>query len=493
MEQAKKSFLKNLAGFSMMSWIAFAIGFLATPIGTRLFATEEWGKIGLFQTYAGLFAAFCYLGLDQAFVRFFREPPARGTRRGMLTFCTASSLGFSVLASLLLLFVWRTVSMKVVGEADFSVFLCLCVFNFCSVLFRYLSLCYRMEQNAKLYTIQGVIHVLVTKIAYLAVGFGNAQGKTAILALTALMAVFTAVFVLIQRSRFDRGFAAQTDKPFVREMARYAAPLIPITLITWLNGSVSALVLEPLKGFGTVGIYNSALGLASTVNIIQTGFNTYWAPYVYENYQSDNKRRFFTVHRLMACILTLFGLLVTLLQAPVFLLLGPAYRGSVVFFPFLFLAPICYCLSETTGMGISISKKTHWNSIVFFTSVLCNLGLCLWLVPRLGATGAAVSSAVSAVVSLVFRTIVGERYYKAIANYRCVGYTIGLMLLASFANLLLAGQPALKYAALSGTLGLAVLLYRREVALLLTTVLQLLKEGKSALVKKSNENKGDRP
>lgn len=473
-----------MVGFSMVSWVSFVIGFISSPIATRLFAPEELGKVNMFGTYASLFASFCYLGLDQAFVRFFREPPGKSTRAGMLTFCTLTSLGFSLLSSLLLLLGWQSISVQVLGQADFSIFLCLCIFSFCSVWFRYLSLCYRMEQNAKLYTIQGVVHILITKIAYLAVGFGSAEGKSAILCLTALMGAFTLVFVFIQRKRFDPHFARQVDKPFVREMTTYAAPLIPMALITWLNSSVSQLAVRQAEGLSATGVYTSALGLASTVNIIQTGFNTYWAPYVYENYKSDNKRRFFTVHRLMACALTIFGLTVTLLQVPVFWLLGPAYRSSVVFFPFLFLAPICYCLSETTGMGIGISKKTHWNSIIFFCSVVLNWVMCQWLIPIMGPTGAAISSALAAVLSLVWRTWAGERYYKAISNYRYVAYTIGLMLAACYCNLWLAEQSALKYAALMVLYGLACFLFRREIVTFWRTGKQLLREGKSVITRR---------
>lgn len=150
--------------------------------------------------------------------------------------------------------------------------------------------------------------------------------------------------------------------------------------MTWLNASVSTLVLRNLMDIAAVGIYSSALGLAATVNIIQTGFNTYWAPYVYEHYQTDDKARFFTVHRLMACLLTGFGLTLTILQSVVFLLLGAKYRSSVIYFPFLFLAPICYCLSETTGMGIGIAKKSYWNTLIFLVTAVINIALCFLLI-----------------------------------------------------------------------------------------------------------------
>ena len=140
MEQSKKHFLKSVVGFSMTSWIAFVIGFIATPIATRLFIPDELGKINMFSNYAALFGALCYLGLDQAFVRFFLEPPGKASRASLLTFCLATSLAFSLVSSLLLLFGWRFISAQVMVTPDFGVFVCLFVFGFFSVIFRYLSL-----------------------------------------------------------------------------------------------------------------------------------------------------------------------------------------------------------------------------------------------------------------------------------------------------------------------------------------------------------------
>lgn len=486
MEASKKTFLKNLVGFSMTTWIGFVLGFIATPIATRLFAPGELGKVTLFGTYATLFSSFCYLGLDQAFVRFYLEPPGNGDRRGMLAFSTAVSGAFCVLLSLGLLVAWRQISAQVTGEPDFGIYLCLCLFSLSSVVFRYLSLSYRMEQNARLYTVQGVLQVLLTKIAYLAVGFRTPLGRPAILLLTALMAAFTAIYALLQRKRFDFGYLRRADKPFATGMGAFAAPLIPLALMTWLNGSVSTVVLRNMLDISAVGVYTSALGLAATVNIIQSGFNAYWAPYVYENYQSDRKNRFFTVHRLMACLLTGFGLTLTLLQVPVFLLLGEKYRASVVYFPFLFLSPICYCLSETTGMGIGIAKKSYWNTVIFLVSALANLLLCVLLIPPLGPAGAAMASSSAAVVALAMRTWAGERYYKAITDYRYVAYTVGLMLAASLANYLLHGAPAAQYAVLAAVYGLALWLFRRELGTLWATGRQILHEGAGALRRRAN-------
>ena len=126
MERSKQRFLKNMVGFSMVTWISFALGFIATPISTRLFAPAELARVSMFGTYTSLFCSVCYLGLDQAFVRFFRETPGRMTPRALLTFCLSVALGFGVVSSAVLLGFWRSLSGAIVGQPDFSIFLCLC-------------------------------------------------------------------------------------------------------------------------------------------------------------------------------------------------------------------------------------------------------------------------------------------------------------------------------------------------------------------------------
>ena len=472
MSSQKNAFLKNMIGFSMVTWISFVLGFLSSPIATRLFEPSELGKVNMIFSYTALMGSVCYLGLDQVFVRFFREPPAGRSKTTLFTFC----MGLAVLASLLLTaglcFFWKRLSIGVSGEPSVGIFVCLCIFSLSQILFRFLSLCYRMEQNALLYTIQGVLQVFITKLAYLSMGFATGKGEHAIVLLTVLMAVFCGVFLLIQRKYVSAGSLKEANKPFLKETAKYALPLIPLTLLDWLNNNVNIVVMNELLGKEAVAIFSSALGLAATINIIQTGFNTYWAPYVLDNYDSQDGK-FYTVHRMMACLLCLFGLVLTLMQTPVFLLLGKSYRSSVIFFPFLFLSPICYCLGETTDMGITIAKKTYWTTIIFLVSSVLNILLCLLFIPRLGMVGAAMASAGTAVLILFLRTAVGQRYYRVLPSWKYLFVTVGLIGTAAFGNLLLNDQPVAKYLVLAGLLLIAVAVYWKEIVVLFTTFIDL--------------------
>ena len=108
---------------------------------------------------------------------------------------------------------------------------------------------------------------------------------------------------------------------------------------------------------------------------------------------------------------------------------------------------------------------------MYLFSAVVHIALCFLLIPSQGMTGAAMASAFSAILTLLFRTLVGERYYKMLETKRYLIYPIVLMLLASFGNLWLTG--AAKYLLLTLLLAVSLFLFRREIATLWRTVKEI--------------------
>ena len=70
-----KAFLASVAKFSVSSWANLVFGILSVMITTRIFSPEICGMLNLFNSATGFIIAFCTLGMDGAFPRFFHEPP----------------------------------------------------------------------------------------------------------------------------------------------------------------------------------------------------------------------------------------------------------------------------------------------------------------------------------------------------------------------------------------------------------------------------------
>ena len=70
-----KAFLASVAKFSVSSWVNLVFGILSVMITTRIFSPEICGMLNLFNSATGFIIAFCTLGMDGAFPRFFHKPP----------------------------------------------------------------------------------------------------------------------------------------------------------------------------------------------------------------------------------------------------------------------------------------------------------------------------------------------------------------------------------------------------------------------------------
>lgn len=421
MAEQGKSFIKNFIGFSLVTWVSFALSFITTPISTRLFAPDVLGKINIFNTYSNLMGIFVLVGLDQAFARFYLERPNNRSLGYLFTFCF--SIGYSILfVGIITALPFREfLSWQLFEEKD-NLLLYLFFFSvFCTSTLRYLNLSYRMEKNMKMYSIQGILMTLVAKVLYLGVGFWDSSYKPALIVLTISHFTLAVVFLIIQHKRFERKLVF--DIFFVKEMFKYALPLVPVSVLFWANSSIPQLVLQKTMDYHSIGIYTSAVALANVINIIQSGFNIYWLPYTYENYKTQTGQ-FYKVHRMLLCALTIFALLLILSQDVVFLLLGEKYRAAKSFFPFLILGPTCYIVGETTGLGIDLSKKTYFNLIVFTCSVITNVILCVLFQKWLGVLGVAIATASAAIVALTIKTYFGERQYHVVDSYYGMIFTL---------------------------------------------------------------------
>lgn len=432
MGDSGKSFIKNFVGFSLVTWVSFVLQFLTAPISTRLFAPDVLGKINIFNTYSNLMGILVLIGLDQAFARFYLERPNNRSLGYLFTFCF--SIGYSILfvAIITALPFREFLSWQLFEETD-NLLLYLFFFSvFCTATLRYLNLSYRMEKNIKMYTIQGILMTLVSKVLYIGVGFWDPSYKPALIVLTGSHVLLAVVFLMIQHDSFER--IRVFDNEFTKEMFKYALPLIPVSILFWANSSIPQLVLQRTMDYHSIGIFTSATALANVILVIQTGFNTYWVPYTYENYKTQTGQ-FYKVHKYLLCAFTMFALFLIFFQDVVFLLLGEKYRAAKAFFPFLIFGPVCYMVGETTGLGINISKKTYFNLVVFGVSVVVNIVLCILLQKWLGLPGVAIATACAAIVAMALKTMIGERLYHVVESYRSMVFTMVSIIISAVITL----------------------------------------------------------
>ncbi|MCD6449745.1 MAG: lipopolysaccharide biosynthesis protein, partial [Thermotogaceae bacterium] len=249
---------------------------------------------------------------------------------------------------------------------------------------------------------------------------------------------------------------------------KYGLPFTPTFLITWLFTSMDRISLRYYSTFNEMGLYTAAFKLVSVMNLIQTGFTTFWIPIAYEKYakQPENKDFYRKAFLSISFVMYIFGLLVIGFKDFIFLLFAKNYREASYIAPFLILMPIMYTISETTVLGINFKKKTYWHIVIASVSALVNYIGNTLLVPILGGKGAAISTGLSYIVFFAMRTIISKRLYDV--KYDLTKIIFGNIVIASVAFIGTFRRSTFEtiLASLIGIL-IILLLYHKELKFLL--------------------------
>lgn len=471
-----KGFIKNMVGFSMSTWIGFVISFFTIPIITRIFDPDAMGKINMFTTMVNLGMTIVLCGLDQAYTRFYYEGIHKKGNRLIFSYALIVTTLLTVVVAAIAIPFRKQIAMEVVGEAKSIIFVCLVLAVYANAILRLYNLNYRMRQDCIRFSVQSLLIVICTKVAYIVCAGWDTTYYSAVLFNTGLTFALMIIYCFIQReARVSFCGELTYDKKVATTMLKFGLPLMPASIIAWLNTSISNLLIKQQLTFSALGVFSSAQSIASLISLIQTGFNMYWTAFVYENYKTEQKK-ISQVHNYITYIMVLFGLVILFFQDIIFLLLGASYRSSKTFFAFLLIAPICYTISETTGVGIALAQKTHLNIIFILASLLVNAGGCLVLIPKMGALGAAVSAAIAGVVYLIIRSILGEKYYKCVTSYTKSISALLIMFAACLVNLYFSENMPVRMGGIAILMIGLTILYHKECVKLIKIGFSILKD-----------------
>ncbi len=452
----------SIVGFTSVAWATFVLGFFSAPVSTRLYSPDIVGRLNLFTSWTYLVASIVFLGLDQAFVRFYHEPPGGVSPKVLFTFCTIVPLA-ALVALLPAGMLFPADLAFLVGGTRAPGILALFFVNTASaVTLRFLFLSFRMRNHVVRFAVLGILEAAVSRLLYLVAGVFDPSFEPAVIAMCVSRSLVMLAFLFLTRGEFR--FSRSMTKPaFTGEIARFALPIAPGAILSHSGGMVSKLVLSSTIGFSGVGLFSVAVGLAGILSAVYSGFSTWWSPYAFRSYRTEGDR-FDRVHRALVCCIVLAGLALVALQDPFFMLVGDKYREAKRFFPFLLVAPACGAIGETTGIGIAIAKKTGWNIFLIVVGMVANLLLCLALIPGLGITGAALGSALASVVVLAVRSVLGRRFYRSVASFAPMAWGIGLLVISASVAVVPWKNDGIMRAMHALLLAGGAALYRREIA-----------------------------
>lgn len=440
------------------------LGFITLPIITWYFSAEDVGRIAMLQVVSSFAVLLFSLGLDQAYVREYHETQNK-PQLLKATLLPGLILLALALAGCLAFPGFISASLFAVDSVSISLLVALCLLA--TFISRFLSLILRMQEKGMAYSMSQVLPKLLFLLvigAYVAYAFGF-DLLHLVISHTLSITTVTLVYAWNTRKDWFAAIAQQIDLVKLKAMLRFGAPLIMGGAAFWGLTAMDKLFLRNMSTFEELGIYSVATSFAAAAIIFQSIFSTVWAPTVYKwAAEGINSEKIDQVtEHVLAAVVFLF-ILAGLFSWIVTYLLPEQYNRVQYILVACMAYPLFYTLSETTVVGLGITRKSSYAMLAALIAALVNLVGNYLLVPHYGATGAATSTALAFWIFLFCRTELSCIAWRKIPRLKLYASTL-LCLAAVIATAFLAENYLSTAMALWGISGAtALIVFKKQIS-----------------------------
>ena len=403
--------IKTILSFAMGPIAAAALGLLCVPLIAWIFNPEDVGKMSLVVVFASFCNLVFNLGLDQAYVREYYES---NNKQSLLIMTFIPGLLILIFVLFFLSFYSASIIQTVFDLNSDTIFFVISIYFLTVYVSRYVTLILRMQGRAMAYSFSQFVPKALLILLLLSFLFFSFSVEFLYLVTAHLLALLltTIFFIWYTWEEWKLALTSSIDKIKLKSMLVFGLPLIFASLSFWGMTSIDRVFLRYYSGFDELGIYSVAVNFAGVAIILQSVFSTIWSPMVYRWIaEGVELNRVFAITNWMVAIIGVLFSLAGLFSWVIPYLLPPSFSEVQYIFVACLGYPLFYTLSETTVVGINVTKKTKYSMLAGVIALCINVFANYMFVPLYGAKGAAISTALSFWVFFVCRTEFSSRVW----------------------------------------------------------------------------------
>lgn len=416
-EDSAENFAGSVFKFSISTFLNMGLYALVFLLTNFFLSASSVGELNTFLNYTNTFMTIAILGFDQAFLRFYHNPPAKLKSNALFRHCLYFSFSLLLIIALTCSTLFINPLYKFIGFQHVGKWVIPLLFLNAGfyMIARYINLMLRMEMRILAYTIQSFLMQVFYKLFYLIGAAYTKNPETAMILCSAIGLGGFAIALIIIYFKIIKPRKHELRKKAYKELLPFGIATAPSAVFTTLNGTLPLSIIMWLS-LGAVerGMYSYGVQLSNIVAMVQGGFSTFWIPYVYKNYKT-HVRKITYMHDFVNFVIFVFFCFLVAFEDIIFLIL---YNFSYVqiIFPIMMLSAIFNILCETTVVGNALMRRPIFDTIGIGIGVGVNVLGCFLLIPPFGIFGAAIALVAGNAAAFLFRTICGQRLYRTIRN-----------------------------------------------------------------------------
>lgn len=422
--------VKKVLQFSLGPIGSAVIGLITIPIMAWFISSESIGRLSLIQTLTSLCILTFSLGLDQAFVREYHESTDKNSlfksvlMPGIILFFILFFLSF---------FLYESIGLYLVGDSSLQIYLLIGITVLAAIFNRFLSLILRMEERGIAYSLSQLMPKVVFLSLFIIVIIFFEQrefGALFVIHVVSLGCISLILFWNI-RKNIPLILNSQLDSKKIKEYLKFGFPLVFGGIAFWGLTGMDKILLSKLSSLNELGLYAITVNFAAVGLILQSIFSTIWAPVLYKWVAKGvDIDKIENVTDIMLFIVVFIFSLSGLFSWLVSYLLPGSYSQVQYLFILCLAFPLFYTLSETTVVGIGVTKKTIFAMLISIVIAIINFIGNYLLIPTHGALGAAISTAISFWLFFILRTETSYRLWVTMPRFKIYVFSFICLMLA---------------------------------------------------------------
>ncbi|HHA3770576.1 TPA: oligosaccharide flippase family protein [Acinetobacter baumannii] len=424
--------LKKVMAYAVGPIGSGLIGLITLPIITWFYSVEDVGRISMLQVCTSFFILLFCLGLDQAYVREYHEAK---NKSALLKIVVLPSLLLSLLSFLIISLYDATIISKWLYGIS-SVYLSIVSLScfIIALVARFLSLILRMQEKALAFSMSQLLPKILFLIFVLCVVWlGFTKDSYTLLTANAL-SLLAAFLIYVWNTQEDwlPAIRENFDWQQFKLSLTFGLPLVIGGLASWGLNVMDRLFLRSMSTYTELGIYSVAMSIAGVATLFSGIFNTIWSPMIFK-WVGEGNIDFKKIDNISEYVLAAIYFIVVLAGLFSWILpyfLPKTYAEIQFLIVICLLGPLFYTLSETTAVGITIVRKTKLSMLASIIAMLISLIANYILVPKYGASGAAISTTLGFWGFYLFRTEISKKVWRDFVTKKAYAVTALLVVLA---------------------------------------------------------------
>lgn len=389
-----------------------ALPFITLPIITRLLPdASAYGIADMFNLINSFGTALAVLGMyDAIFREFFEDKENTEYQKKVTSTGLVIVLYSSVIMIVLTLIFNKYITILLFKNLEYQNLVTLSAFAIgIGGVSSIIAAPTRMRNNRKIYLYTGVSFPIIGFIVtYSLIKLGYTY-EAIVYSNLAMSITSLIVFYILNRKDF---IFNMFDKKIMKELFKIGLPLLPTFLIYWIYNSMDRVMINRMLGPTELGIYSVGAKVASISQLVYTAFAGGWQYFAFSTMKDDDQVELNSkVFEYLGVISFSLFIIVQPFIKPVFNIFftGEYTKGSEVF-SYLFLSPLMLMLFQIIANQVIVIKKSYLSTLALSLGAVLNIGLNYILIKNYGISGAALSTLLSYVISVLFMSCICYKY-----------------------------------------------------------------------------------